>query len=477
MNEAGRYHLEGMCGTVKLVSAVRNELLKHLEKNHPEARKAMELMNGAASRFVNDRGVAHKVEFADEALRRIAISMSSKGRAVQFLTADMALAEVLSSYPHVMVSYLARYENMQVMDWVKMKTEILLSKAQQNLKDFLVGHDLVLSSSALLSPGIEQFLLNLQQIRPGKQHRPVLHECALNAFRQSGHLPWRVLNLLRDKSLINFNTSSGADYDTEEALLDAFYFARSKGRDVCLLVSPHSELPQNYKPQIYAHMLMAPRDAVTFAYLNPLGEPVGYMQDWHVEVLLAEKSQSAAAEAADAEPAPASEPEPAPAPQPAEPPLKAAEKEQNFDSLIKTHGSRLGQLLSQGKMDDFYAAVEKDARLRVPAILIARRRGKPKVVRKLLQETKVLPTYCFNKWFAYSRNSKASPRAQDMLLSDYYSLTKQIVQKSPDLHHSSEAMAVLGTLSNNADNQLAQRARHVCSLAQQKGAQTLSSAS
>lgn len=449
MNEAGRHHLSGMGQKVILLTPVRKELQKFQQLNHPEAEAAWALIAESPGGFNMKKGVADSLPFADEALRREAVSLSSKGQTAQFMTADMALAEALSMYPHILVSYLARYEEMQVMDWVKMRDEILIPKVQARLGHLLAERDFVLSASALLSPGIERFLMNLQQLKPEASQRPVLHEASLKRVRQQGHLPQRVLELLQDRALIRFCRDGSGDYATETALMDATYFARSAGSDVCILVAPAADLPQYYASAMFSHMQMERRDYVNFQYLNVLGEPVAYLNDWRIELLNEKKARQ--------EEAPV-----APKPQP-----KKFDNDKNYDGLIKTHGARLAAFLDTERSADFEAAVNADARLLVPGILIARRRSKPHVARKLLQTVEQLPVYCFNNWFKRSKNSLP---AQEMLLTHYYSLTKLVVEKSADLSNAGAAMKSLATLAKSKDATLAARATNVIALAVAKGA-------
>ena len=71
--------------------------------------------------------------------------------------------------------------------------------------------DMVLTSSALQSPYLEQFLLNIKGMALPAKHLPILHPVSVE---NCAHLSWKVLEMLDDSNVIRKNGCE-INYPTE----------------------------------------------------------------------------------------------------------------------------------------------------------------------------------------------------------------------------------------------------------------------
>ena len=495
MNEPGRQYLlqTGMKCTV--IDTVKKELERQIEKNNKrDAQAALDFMKAHAGLFEElpacseERDMRFSVRegqeiSADSVFRRIAIRCADEQIPVHFLTADGDLASVLSLYAS-RITYLSRRSG-RVCDWQE-HLEEEQGQARADLSNLMAESDLVLSSSGLKSPHLRQFLRNVQLLKPKAEERPILHLCSQERLSEQNHLPLDVIDLLADSAVIR-HCGCETPYQSETALLDALYYARSMGRRVTVIVSDWHDVVQRYDAQ--SHAAEPGADAVNFRLITFAGGLMPLLCSWSLRKMGCPEPTSFPV-APGLVPAPQPEPERAPVVectprpskggQPANVDKKREKKSAGMtceEAYTRLH-SRFRQQMESMSAEDFAAELlkvygaEDMLSIRVAAIKVARRCNKPTVVACLLKSCPSLPSYCLENWFA--RNAKSSPPVRDLLKRrTFYECTKKIIQCTQDTGNCTAVMTTLLNLMRDKDPDVGMRAEMMRNLLVSKGAPQL----
>ena len=292
MNEDGRRYLLTAGLYCSVIATVKGELdkLTEPESFHKEARNALDFLQLHAELFELLPPVPEEADIrkslspersiqADSVFRRIAIRCADEQTPVHFLTADMALAEVLGVYAEK-ITFLDRAGKL-VLDWQKHR-KACVQTAQTELSALLSENTVVLTASGLQSPYLHQFLLNVQAVAPEKTHRPRLHLLSLESFSEYGHLSWETQNLLESGVVAHFQGYE-TPYRSESAMLDALYYARTSGRKITLIVSGWHEAVHRYDSRSYA--AEHEPDVVNFRIITPMGGLQPLLNAWRLRKL------------------------------------------------------------------------------------------------------------------------------------------------------------------------------------------------
>lgn len=453
MNEAGRQFLLRAQLRPKVICTVKLELEKLQDR--AEAKAAMHLLESEpdtveiVKKLSEERDIEKSLAdgrplTADSVFRRLAIRYRAEANKVRFLTADMALAEALSLYG-AEILYLSRPDKC-VSNWRELR-EQRREDSLNKLKELVQHTDVVLTSSVLKSPYLEQFLLNIESLELPAKHLPILH---LVSQENCTHLSRNVLELLENNKIIRKNGCE-TKYPTEQALLDALYYARSSGRSVSMLVSGWDEVAYGYDARSRAAEVDP--DDVRFCVLLPWGELSPLLAHKRVR-LFAEKIQNKLTPSPEATPEPASlsvqplvtdeiekgSPTEAPvvsAP-PAEPKKKCSLSMEAFAELARQYNQKVRRGVSKGSPDTLADELQKlkpdePEAMIVLGILSARRQNMPKLVKPLIDALKSIHPYCMAHWFSPG-TGKNAPKSETILNNDeFFKLTKSIIGKSQNL--------------------------------------------
>ncbi len=438
MNETGRLFLQKEGIRPRFICTVKQELEKH--KEHAESKEAMDLLHAKPDlveiikKLPEERDIEKSLAdnrflTADSVFRRLAIRYEAESKKVRFLTADMALAEALSRYG-AEILYLSRRDN-SVSNWQEFREKRRVDSLSR-VPEMVQYTDMVLTSSALQSPYLEQFLLNIKGIALPAKHLPILHPVSVE---NCAHLSWKVLEMLDDSNVIRKNGCE-INYPTEQSLLDALYYARQSGRSVCMLVSGWDDVVCGYDARSRAAEI-AP-DEVRFCVLLPWGEPSPLMAHKRGN-LFAKKVQNSLAQSSSisSELAAAGEHRGTPeetAGQNKRRPLSM----EAFSGLAHRYNPKVGVRVRQGTPDSIAEELknlnpdEPEAMI-VLGILSARRQNKPQLIDKLIGAVNSIHPYCLQHWFR-SGTGGNSPKSSTILKSDvFFKLTKRIIAKSQNL--------------------------------------------
>lgn len=455
MNESGRKYLRAGKRQVKVIRSVMEELLHHAQ--NPESVQARRLLEEQPQLFdiytgelPEERDARNgmpegKRISADSVFRRIAIRCMDTETNVRFLTADTALAETLSVYPTSHITCLLRQSG-ELGDWRVMR-EKLAKEAQQSMREWLGRTDVVLTSSALRSPYLHRFLLNVQAVNPGGALLPIVHKISIEEVLSRGHVSREVMELHDDRRVVRRERVETV-YRTESAMLDAVYGARCLGRDVCMLVADW-ELADSMEARSRGHVLWA--DVLSFCLLTPWGATTPLLKDWR---LLRE------AECGNAEMV-----QPQPVKTAPEGRKKLAEQQpavqksvlsmDEFAKLAHQFNPKVGVRVRQGAGNTIAEELrglnsQQSDVMHVLGILSARRQNKPEMVDALISSVSSIHPYCLEKWFR-AGNGGGSPKAATMVKSDvYFRLTKRIIDISQDLAPCTGLVQCLKALRPNA---------------------------
>ncbi len=489
MNAPGRQYLLDSGVKCTVIDTVKKELERQIEKNNKrEAQAALDFMKAHAGLFEElpacseERDMRFAVRegqeiSADGVFRRIAIRCADEQIPVHFLTADWDLASVLSIYAS-RITYLSRRSG-KVCDW-KVHLEEEQRQARADLSDLMAESDLVLSSSGLKSPHLRQFLRNVQLLKPKAEERPILHRCSQDRLSEQNHLPLDVIDLLSDSAVIR-HCGCETPYQSETALLDALYYARSMGRRVAVIVSDWHDVVQRYEAQ--SHAAEPGADAVNFRLITSVGGLMPLLCSWSLRKMGRPELISFPVAPGLAS-APQPEPERAPLPSKSGRPVNEEGKREKKaagmtceEAYTRLH-SRLRQQMENMSAEEFAAELQKVygaediLSIRVAAIKVARRCNKPTVVACLLMSCPSLPSYCLENWFA--RNAKSSPPVRDLLKrKTFYECTKKIIQRTQDVGNCTAVMTTLLNLMRDKDPDVGIRAEMMRNLLVSKGAPQL----
>ncbi len=438
MNEQGRKYLQAGGRRVKVIRTIMDELQR--QSSNPGAVQARRLLEEQPQFFdllsaeLSEERDARKgmpegmYISADSVFRRIAIRGLDSETNVRFLTADTALAETLSVYPTSHVTCLLRQSG-ELGDWRVMR-EKLAKEVQQSLLEWLSCTDVVLTSSALRSPYLHRFLLNVQAVNPGGALLPIVHKISIDSVLSRGHVSREVMELLDDRRVVR---REGVEtvYRTEFAMLDAVYGARCLGRDVCMLVADW-ELADSMEARSRGHEQRA--DVLSYCLLTPWGSTMPLWKDWRLlreaergsaELLLAEPMQ---AEPVDKSPFAEQQPEP----------QKATLSMEEFAHLAHQFNPKVGGRVRQGAANTIAEELrglnpQQPEAMLVLGILSARRQNKPELAEVLISSLSAIHPYCLENWFR-AGNGAGSPKAATIVKSEvYYKLTKRIIAISQNL--------------------------------------------
>lgn len=486
MNEAGRQFLQRERLHAKVICTVKLEL-ENL-KDRAEAKAAMRLLESEpdtveiVKKLSEERDIEKSLAderplTADSVFRRLAIRYRSESNNVRFLTADMALAEALSLYG-AEILYLSRPDKC-VSNWRKLREQRCEDSLIQ-LKELVQHTDVVLTSSVLKSPYLEQFLLNVESLALPARQLPILHPVSVE---NCTHLSLKALEMLENGKIIRKNGCE-TKYPTEQALLDALYYARLSGRSVCMLVSGWDEVVCGYDARSRAAEVEP--DDVRFCVLLPWGELSPLLAHKRVR-LFAEKIQNKLAPSSEATPEPAALPAQPPvdvvveksAPA-VEPVVSAAPSEQKkkrslsmeeFAGLAKLYNQKVGVRVRQGAGNTIAEELrglnpQQPEAMLVLGILSARRQNKPEMADALISSVSSIHPYCLENWFR-AGNGVGSPKAATIVKSDvYFRLTKRIIDISPNLAPCTGLVQRLKALRPNA----AERVDELLKLVMDRGA-------
>lgn len=492
VKKAGRDFLLDQQTKVIVIQSVDAEINK-LEADHEDAREARNFIKehpelfALVPRLPEERDIQkslppEKTVQADTVFRRIAIRCVEGGKAVRFLTADLALAAALSAYEGVQVSFLPREG--AVAAWSSVR-EAYIPKAVDSLREKLLFSDVVLSSSGLLSPYIMQFLRNVAAASVPGECLPIVHKLSKEAAGDRGHLTRELLVMLGNADVVR-SFGSEAKYATERALLDALYFARTSGRPVSVVVADWS-VADWYNPLTRAAEMMP--DAVNFYVLNAWGELCPLLRDWRLLRAVEGKSEPPPATVesvvAASEPVPKKEKS-----LPAQEVHAGAEAQKNkeaknepqdnksvlsmeaFDELAKKYNQKVGVRVRLDSLDTLAEELrqlnpEEPEAMIVLGILSARRQNKPEMAKKLIEKVKALHPYCLQTWFRQGKGAH-SPKVETILKNDaFFKLTKSIISKSRNLKPCIGLVARLNSLRPKAP----ERVDYLLEQVQKRGAQ------
>lgn len=486
MNEAGRQFLQRERLHAKVICTVKLEL-ENL-KDRAEAKAAMRLLESEpdtveiVKKLSEERDIEKSLAdgrplTADSVFRRLAIRYRSESNNVRFLTADMALAEALSLYG-AEILYLSRPDKC-VSNWRKLREQRCEDSLNQ-LRELVQHTDVVLTSSVLKSPYLEQFLLNVESLALPARQLPILHPVSVE---NCTHLSLKALEMLENGKIIRKNGCE-TKYPTEQALLDALYYARLSGRSVCMLVSGWDEVAYGYDARSRAAEVEP--DDVRFCVLLPWGELSPLLAHKRVR-LFAEKIQNKLAPSSEATPEPAALPAQPPvdvvveksAPA-TEPVVSAAPSEQkkkrslsmeDFAGLAHRYNPKVGVRVRQGSPDTLADELqqlnpdEPEAMI-VLGIVSARRQNKPQMVKPLIKAVKSIHPYCLQHWFRTGTGNN-SPKRETIFNSDvFFKLTMSIIDKSPNLEPCSGLISQLNSIKPKDPERLKQVLKQV----QERGA-------
>lgn len=476
MNEAGRQFLQKSRFRPKVICTVKHELEKLADR--AEAKAAMRLLESEpesveiVKKLSEERDIEKSLAderplTADSVFRRLAIRYRAEANKVRFLTADMALAEALSLYG-AEILYLSRQDEC-VFDWRELREQRCKDSLNQ-LKELVLHTDVVLTSSVLQSPYLEQFLLNVESLALSAKHLPILHPVSLE---NCTHLSLKVLEMLENGKIIRKNGCE-TKYPTEQALLDALYYARLSGRRVCMLVSGWDEVVCGYDARSRAAEV-APDD-VRFFVLLPWGELSPLLAHKRVR-LFAEKIQNKLAPNPEAKPEPAAlsaQPsvdveveKPAPAVEPVESAAPSEQKKkrslsmEEFAGLAHRYNPKVGKRVREGSPDTLADELqqlnpdEPEAMI-VLGILSARRQNKPQMVKPLIDAVKPIHPYCLQHWFRTGTGNNSPKRETILNNDDFFRLTMSIIDKSPNLEPCSGLISQLKSIKPKDPERLEQ---------------------
>ena len=396
---------------------------------------------------------------ADAAFRNIAIRCADEQTPVHFLTADFALAEVLGSYAEK-ITFLDRL-NKQVHDWREIRASRVVD-AQHELAGILADSDMVLTSSALCSPYLHQFLLNIQAVAPAKDRLPLLPGIAFQNVNEFHHLSWATEDLLENAELVR-NVCCETYYPSEPAFLDALFYARASGRRVTVVVSGWDDVVQRYDARTAAFQHQT--DAVNFRVITPAGGLTPLLNLWRLRKFF-DLNEAHFPKAPAQEDSFISSPEAQLPPETAQPESESA----SMDEIVQLEGTSLALLVKSDQNEAVHEIAEKSRNHRALAILYSCRWGKPTLLASLLERAEELPGYCFNHWFKRSQKAQRIVPIEELLLNDaYYECLRCVVQNTKDFQEQSASITVLQAFARGAGECLPQRARAVLEMLRARG--------
>ncbi len=488
VKKVGRDFLLAQQAKVVVIQSVDSEI-KKLEADHAEAREARNFIEKHPELFKLEPRLPEERDIqkslppertiqADTVFRRIAIRCAECGKAVRFLTADLALAAALSVYEGVQVSFLTREG--AVAAWSAVR-EAYIPKAVDSLREKLLFSDVVLSSSGLLSPYIIQFLRNVAAAAVPGECLPIVHKLSKETAGDRGHLTRELLAMLGNADVVR-TLGCETEYATERALLDALYFARTSGRSICMVVADWS-VADRYNPLTRAAEMMP--DAVSFYVLNAWGELCPLLRDWRLLRAVEGKAEpppdTVQSMVAASETPPENE-KSLPAPEVPAGKNKEAKNEpqdkkptlsmEAFDELAKKYNQKVGVRVRQDSPDTLAEDLrqlnpEEPEAMIVLGILSARRQNKPEMVKKLIKKIKSLHPYCLQTWFKQGKGAH-SPKVETILKNDaFFKLTKSIINISRNLSPCIGLVARLNSLRPKAP----ERVDYLLEQVQKRGAQ------
>lgn len=208
-------------------------------------------------------------KFADEALRRIALAQEAAHQHPVILTGDFDCAlGIQSSVPNASIYIIQRSlqnapQVQPIREFVNLKKS---SYTAEKLPDILSQADIVLTSSALGSKALTDFLDMLNQSAPNNTKFPVyVHEASINKARK---LPIEFQEISHRLHIVK----DDAFYNDEEARLLATYSVRKHNRRI-ILVGHYTNLSrlQARMSEIDTHYCLGKRDSCQFFTLGSLG--------------------------------------------------------------------------------------------------------------------------------------------------------------------------------------------------------------
>ncbi|MBE6417299.1 MAG: hypothetical protein E7033_02410 [Akkermansiaceae bacterium] len=443
MQAKGREYIAAGKGRCRVIVSVKRELLR-LSARNLAAREACLFCEKEpapvefAPLLPEERDIEKTLKpgesvSADSVFRRIAIQCESLGKSVRFLTADTALAGVLSLYRGVCVTFFAAQDN-SVVDWDTYRRKNI-NRTQQELLLWMAGKDVVLAASCLTSPHLMQFLRNIKEAGLPHADLPLLHKISQESATENGHLTRLALSWLADASLVR-HVSCEAEYGSEAALFDAVYYARTSGRPICILVADWA-LADRYNAAGRAAEMLP--DSVCFCNLNVWGFPVPLHKDWR---LLRKEEQLNPSI-------------------PLLPPSVA--KVDDISTLIP--------LIQNEHMAEVQAFVGDCPHKLASALLIARRWGKREILRMLMAKVDRLPALCLNAWFKEHKKSPARLSHEALLEDDeYYACLRLVIERTEEVASAQNSIAILIHLARQGIGKSAQRARVLLGELRRRGA-------
>lgn len=470
MHETGRRYLLAAGLRFSVIQTVKEELQRLADKTPPSAAacEGLALLQEYPERFEVLPVLPEELDIrrslppgqrmmADSVFRRIAIGRADKQQPVHFLTSDTALAEVLGLYVEKITFFDRR--KLTVTDWQECRAE-KIQEAKSTLAQQLGQSDVVLTSSALRSPFLNQFLQNVQAAALEKTQLPRLH--GLSRSVCPGHLSWETLALLANDEVVH-SIASDASYVTESALLDALYFARSSGRNIIMLVSGWHDVVHRYDARTRAHEFNA--DSVIFCEIAPMGDLAPLLNDWRLR-----KFSEGPGLPFPKAPAPVEEPMPSqPELQTAIPDVQTL-PEMSIEDTARQEGPLLAQLVKTGQDASVMEVAARSRAHGALAVLYACRWGKPELLGRLLQDVEELPGYCFDHWFKKSPNNGSIVPREQLLMNDaYYAYLRCVVRLTKELHADSPSVAVLQSYQRGMGDCLPKRAKAILEMIRNRG--------
>lgn len=266
---------------IVIMRYVMEELEKHANKNQEWAVRALSFIENNKDLFKILRKTKIESEldnlkesrgFADEAIRRRFIELTSCGLIPILLSADYGCARTASVISQHVCVFTIDHHNLSeagVREW----NEFLADQKSVYLRDtfpnMLKGCDIVLTSSALRSDYFPYFLENLEEFGTENERQPIyihkqsyMHPCV------------KAPNITAVKDKINFVDKT--EYQDEENCIIAEYTSRNSGRLV-MLVGLQNELIK-LKERIDScpplHLNNTRRDNILYYIISPLGKLV-----------------------------------------------------------------------------------------------------------------------------------------------------------------------------------------------------------
>lgn len=476
MNEVGRQYLLASGLRFTVILTVKNELerLADKEKNVKAAQDALAFMSLHTELFdwreqlPEERdikaGLREEQEIlADSVFRRIAIRCADEQVPVHFLTADWALAEALGLYA-AQITYLDR-QHRRVADWHQHRKEAV-ELAKENLLPLLRNNDIVLSSSGMQSPFLLQFLRNVQSMVTRKDDRLLVHSLSLEKMSETAHLSLEILDLLENGGVAS-TRSCETPYQSESAMLDAMYYARSAVRRVTVVVSGWHEVVQRYDAR--SHAAEPDTDPVNFMVITAAGGLMPLLNAWQLRKLskpvpvvfpvAPALELPTGAETMDYNDEPVVENS-----------EEAAVRLPDIEEEVSSVGSHLAQLVKAENLQAVLAAVGENQQRLSLAILYALRWGRTSMLQELVPYARELSPYCFDNWFKKSPKNTNSLSCEQLLSDDfYYEQLRSVVRLSRHFSQPSPSVSVLVRLASQGAGEVSLRARAVLEMLRSRG--------